>query len=183
MENKVIKEFPLSTGSDYFKVYGEIFTRNRFTGLRVTRTWLDKKTNEQTDPVFTFSASLKEVKELRRNFDVAVKELEDALDNGMQRRQQIFTLYFVEELDHNLSSPLHTGSDGRGGGRAAGPAPRLAGKRKNDERASVPDGGAKRGRPVGSKNKPEAKQRERANEGGDGEDGDAVDEGVVDGDA
>ncbi|KAF0097721.1 MAG: hypothetical protein FD142_3140 [bacterium] len=88
MGEKVLSSYSLCTSSEFYKVYADIFTVKKFIGAKVTRTWLDKETNEQTDRHFTFSASLKELRELRSNLSVLIKELERL--HGMQRRLQTF---------------------------------------------------------------------------------------------
>ena len=96
MAERVLASLPLCTSSEYYKVYADIVSIKKFIGAKVTRTWLDKETNEQTDRHFTFSASVKELRELRSNLSVLIKEIERIQGNGMQRRQQLFS-YLVRK--------------------------------------------------------------------------------------
>lgn len=72
MEDKVLQSFVLSNLSNYWKLYADVYSRGNFTGAKVTRTWLDKETGEQTQRVFTFSANLSELKQVRSNLDLVI---------------------------------------------------------------------------------------------------------------
>ena len=84
MEEVVLQSFTLSKGSNYWKLYADAYSKGKFFGAKVTRTWLDKETKEQTDRKFTFSASLSELKEVYRNTALVIAYLEKKV--GMQRR-------------------------------------------------------------------------------------------------
>ena len=86
MEDQVLESYTLCANSDYWKCFADIVKRKKFIGVKVTRSWLDNETQEQTEPKFVFSANLKELRLFHRNLAVVIKALEVQLDDGMQRR-------------------------------------------------------------------------------------------------
>ena len=89
MTDEVLGQYLLAPGAKYFKLFAEIYRHLNFIGVRVTRTWLDRKTGEFTDPPsFTFSASLTELEEVYGNLGVVIRALRNHV-NGMRSHLQL----------------------------------------------------------------------------------------------
>ena len=82
MAEVALESFTLSNRSNYWKLYADAFSKGKFFGAKVTRTWLDKETKEQTERRFTFSAGISELKEVQHNLGLLVAYLEKK--SGMQ---------------------------------------------------------------------------------------------------
>ena len=100
MSDEILEKITLAQRAKYFKLFAEVYRHLNFTGVRVTRIWVDKKTGEFIDPpAFTFSASLTELEEVYENLGTVLKSLRKHLANGMPTRYcnhsylRAYTLY------------------------------------------------------------------------------------------